>query len=86
MEFWIFMIVFIFIGGGCSLTGTWWSKKKKEEKKKNKINKKYLIIKNICIKNRKLSVLLCYNKFNKLQVIKEIKNVYYKNNRKNWRY
>ena len=34
MEFWIFMIVFIFIGGGCSLTGTWWSKKKKEEKKK----------------------------------------------------
>lgn len=34
MEFWIWMIVFIFIGGGCSLTGTWWSKKKKEEKKK----------------------------------------------------
>ena len=34
MEFWICMIVFIFIGGGCSLTGTWWSKKKKEEKKK----------------------------------------------------
>lgn len=34
MEFWIFMIVFIFIDGGCSLTGTWWSKKKKEEKKK----------------------------------------------------
>ena len=34
MEFWIFMIVFIFIGGGCSLTGTWWSKKKKEERSK----------------------------------------------------
>ena len=34
MDFRIFMIVFIFIGGGCSLTGTWWSKKKKEEKKK----------------------------------------------------
>ena len=34
MEFWIWMIVFIFIGGGCSLTGTWWSKKKKEKKKK----------------------------------------------------
>ena len=34
MEFWIWMIVFIFIGGGCSLTGTWWSKKKKEEKAK----------------------------------------------------
>lgn len=34
MEFWIFMIVFIFIGGGCSLTGTWWSKKKKENNQK----------------------------------------------------
>ena len=32
MEFWIFMILFIFIGGGCTLTGTWWSKKKKDEK------------------------------------------------------
>lgn len=42
-------------------------KRKKKKKRKNKINKKYLIIKNICIKNRKLSVLLCYNKFNKLQ-------------------
>jgi len=28
------MILFIFIGGGCTLTGTWWSKKKKEEKSK----------------------------------------------------
>ncbi len=32
MEFWIFMIVFIFIGGGCSLTGTWWNKKKKDKR------------------------------------------------------
>ena len=39
MEFWIWMIVFIFIGGGCSLTGTWWSKKKKEEKKKEEKKK-----------------------------------------------
>ncbi|MCX4303251.1 MAG: hypothetical protein OSJ66_04515 [Clostridia bacterium] len=39
MEFWIWMIVFIFIGGGCSLTGTWWSKKKKEEKKKEQKKK-----------------------------------------------
>ncbi len=30
MEFWIFMILFIF-GGGCSLTGTWWVKKNKKK-------------------------------------------------------
>ncbi len=29
MEFWIIMIVFICIGGSCSLAGTWWSKKRK---------------------------------------------------------
>lgn len=33
MEFWIMMVLFIFIGGGCSLAGTWWSKDKKEKKK-----------------------------------------------------
>ena len=33
MEFWIIMIVFICIGGSCSLAGTWWSKKKKNSKK-----------------------------------------------------
>ncbi len=31
MEFWIFMILFIFIGGGCTLTGTWWVKKNKKK-------------------------------------------------------
>ena len=35
MEFWIFMILFIYIGGGCSLAGTWWSKKQKEKNQKN---------------------------------------------------
>ena len=42
MEFWIIMIVFICIGGSCSLTGTWWSKdrkQEKQEKKKQKNNK-----------------------------------------------
>ena len=30
MEFWLIMIVFIAMGGSCSLTGTWWDKKKKK--------------------------------------------------------
>lgn len=34
MEFWLIMIVFIVIGGSCSLTGTWWDKKNKKKEKK----------------------------------------------------
>ncbi|GFI36563.1 hypothetical protein IMSAGC015_00724 [Lachnospiraceae bacterium] len=30
MEFWIVMILFIVMGGSCSLTGTWWDRKKKK--------------------------------------------------------
>ena len=37
MEFWVIMIVFICIGGSCSLAGTWWSKKKKNNKKLERI-------------------------------------------------
>ena len=33
MEFWIIMIVFICMGGSCSLAGTWWDRNKKEKKK-----------------------------------------------------
>ena len=33
MEFWIIMIGFICMGGGCSLAGTWWSKNKKDKTK-----------------------------------------------------
>lgn len=33
MEFWIIMIVFICMGGTCSLAGTWWSKNKKDKTK-----------------------------------------------------
>lgn len=36
MEFWIIMIIFICMGGSCSLTNTWW----------NKIKKKSMLIKN----------------------------------------
>lgn len=31
MEFWIIFIVFICLGGSCSLAGTWWSKNKKDK-------------------------------------------------------
>ena len=34
MEFWLIMIVFIAIGGSCSLAGTWWDKNNKKEEKK----------------------------------------------------
>ena len=30
MECWIVMILFIVMGGSCSLTGTWWDRKKKK--------------------------------------------------------
>ena len=30
MEFWIIMIVFVAMGGTCSLAGTWWDRKKKK--------------------------------------------------------
>ena len=30
MEFWIVMILFIVMGGSCSLTGTWWDRKTKK--------------------------------------------------------
>lgn len=30
MEFWLIMIVFIAMGGSCSLADTWWDKKKKK--------------------------------------------------------
>ena len=30
MEFWLIMIVFIAMGGSCSLAGPWWDKKKKK--------------------------------------------------------
>lgn len=30
MEFGLIMIVFIAMGGSCSLAGTWWDKKKKK--------------------------------------------------------
>ena len=32
MEFWLIMIVFIAMGGSCSLAGTWWDKKKKNRR------------------------------------------------------
>lgn len=31
MEFWLIMIVFIAMGGSCSLADTWWDKKKKKQ-------------------------------------------------------
>ena len=34
MEFWIIMILFIVMGGTCSLKGTWWDRKKKNEERK----------------------------------------------------
>ena len=34
MEFWIIMIVFVAMGGTCSLAGTWWDRKKKKEDRK----------------------------------------------------
>ena len=37
MEFWIIMIVFIAMGGTCSLTGTWWDRKK--EKLESRLNR-----------------------------------------------
>lgn len=36
MEFWLIMIVFIVMGGSCSLAGTWWDRKNKEDKKEEK--------------------------------------------------
>ncbi len=39
MEFWIYMLIFIFMGGGCSFAGTWWSKNKKKDNKDNKEEK-----------------------------------------------
>jgi len=33
MAFWIIMIVFITLGGTCSLAGTWWDRKKKRNNK-----------------------------------------------------
>ena len=37
MEFWLIMIVFIVMGGSCSLAGTWWDRKNKKDKKDEKI-------------------------------------------------
>ena len=34
MEFWLIMVVFIAIGGSCSLAGTWWDSKNKNGDKK----------------------------------------------------
>lgn len=34
MEIWIIMILFIVMGGTCSLKGTWWDRKKKNEERK----------------------------------------------------
>lgn len=31
MELWIIVIALIFIGGSCSLKGTWWDKKNKDQ-------------------------------------------------------
>lgn len=36
MEFWLIMIVFIVMGGSCSLAGTWWDRKNKKDKKEEK--------------------------------------------------
>ena len=38
MEFWIIMIIFICMGGSCSLAGTIWSKKEKDKKNKQNNN------------------------------------------------
>lgn len=34
MEFLLIMIVFVVIGGSCSLAGTWWDRKNKKEEMK----------------------------------------------------
>ena len=63
MEFWIIMIVFICIGGSCSLAGTWWSKKRKIIKN-NKTLERITIIMIIFFYSIDKCYIVLYNMYN----------------------
>ena len=44
MKFFIIMIIFVFIGGSCSLAGTWWSKKKKRKIKNKEYELEFILL------------------------------------------